>query len=279
MAKTKKKTKKVPVKSKRVFHAYTAENMVLALDAVKKGISVKKAAETYKVPRSSLQHKKQGRGPPPDVQRMGPTTTLREDEEQMLVNWLFHIADAGFPITKSQLLDNVQTLIEKLDRPNLFKSGRPGDKWFHLFLKRHQDVGLRIAQNINRARASVTEESLRNWFKLVRNYCTKQKCESVLEDPRRIFNIDETAFFLSPDPGKVLVKRNTRTAYSFRSNSDRECTTVLLGGNAAGTPTPPMIIVTLKRVVGANLEGIPSDWIVGLYILCLLIFKLKVHNY
>lgn len=42
--------------------------------------------------------------------------------------------------------------------------------------------------------------------------------------------MDETSFMLNPKPGKVLAKRGTRHIHCLNINSEKECYTVLLGG-------------------------------------------------
>lgn len=233
------------------------------LSAVKKGMSKKKAAVEYGVPRSTLGHKLQGRGKPPDQQKVGADSILSTSEENELEKWLFHLADAGFPVTRCQLLDSVANLIKKLNRPCPIKDQRPGNKWFNIFKRRHQphqQLSERIAQNLTKSRASVTEESLKGWFREVEECVTKNSCADVLKDPKRIFNMDESAFFLSPGAGEVLVRRNTRLDYCFASNRDRdrECMTVLLGGNASGDRVPPMVIFKLKKITNVDFEPIPK---------------------
>lgn len=64
---------------------------------------------------------------------------------------------------------------------------------------------------------------------------------SVLEEPERVFNTDESAFFLSPKPRKVLAKKGEKHVYSS-SGDDKENLTVLVTGNDAGQLAPAMII-------------------------------------
>ena len=43
---------------------------------------------------------------------------------------MLQLADKGFPVTKTQLLDSVEILIKQLKRPNNFTDGRPGTLFF-----------------------------------------------------------------------------------------------------------------------------------------------------
>lgn len=62
-------------------------------------------------------------------------------------------------------------------------------------------------------------------------------------EPKRIFNMDETAFFfLNPKGNKVLAAKDEKSVYQQVNSDEKECFTVLLGGNAAGQVLPPMVV-------------------------------------
>lgn len=104
---------------------------------------------------------------------------------------------AGFPVTKTQLIESVTELLKTLGRENPFKDGVPGRHWYKGFLKRHKEISCRVSQNLTKARADVTEIGIRDWFQRVQNYVDENQIQAIIEDPTRIFNCDETAFFLS----------------------------------------------------------------------------------
>lgn len=87
-------------------------------------MSFKAAARAFSVPKVTLMYKYKGKVPV--VCRLGPAANLSMEEENIIVTWLFHIADRGFPATKLQLLDSVQLLCKNLKRQTNFKNGRPG---------------------------------------------------------------------------------------------------------------------------------------------------------
>jgi hypothetical protein len=206
---------------------YDDNMMQQALEAVKRNhVSVKSAAKQFNVPRTTLYYKVKGKHP--EKRQMGPKTNLREEEEKIIIEWMFTSisADRGFPITKSQLLDSVEMYIKKLNRITTFKEGKPGPKWFKLFSRRHPEVSARMTQNLCRARASITEESLKKWFDGVKTEL--KDYTHVLEDPSRVFNPDETAIFFAPKREKVLVRKGEKAVYSFTSNDEKKCLTTLV---------------------------------------------------
>lgn len=249
------------------FFKYEEAAMNNAMKSVQSGMSTREAARVFNVPKTTLQ-RKLNLGLTAQ-QKMGPCAVLNPDEEKMLIKWIFHLAEAGFPIEKDQLLDNVKRLVQKLRRKTPFREDRPGYKWFQGFLARNPEVTKRLPQNYPKARQAVTEESLRTWFQNVKQYFTSHELLDVLNDPKRIFNLDESAFFLSPGCSTVLVKKNASTVYNFTANSEKECITVLLGGNAAGDPTPPMMVLKLKKLDESHFASVPNHWLLGK--ICLLI--------
>lgn len=67
-------------------------------------------------------------------------------------------------------------------------------------------------------------------------------------DGRRVFNLDETGFFLYPKRGKVLARKCTRQVNSVIEGSDREMITVLFGSNALGDIVPSMVVLGRSRL-------------------------------
>lgn len=183
---------------------YSSEDVYNALKEVDEGASIAASARKFGVPRSTLSEKRSGRHP---IEcRMGPETVLTQDEENLLEEWIFYVSDVGFPVSKRQLLDSVQMILNKSKRKTVFTNNRPGRKWYAAFRQRYPKVVEKESQNLTRARASVTEEDLRKWYAEVYETLSKMNKLDILDDSNRIFNMDESGFYLSPKPGKVRSK-------------------------------------------------------------------------
>ncbi|CAG5055772.1 unnamed protein product [Parnassius apollo] len=141
---------------------YTPEQMRRAIEAVKRGEAVSAEASKYGVPRIMLRNKVTGISPA--VCSMGPATILTVQEEQILVQWLFALADRYFPISREQLLDSVQQIIIKDNRKTPFTNNHPGKTWCQAFLKRHPEISERTAQNLITSHDNVTEQQIKSWF-------------------------------------------------------------------------------------------------------------------
>ncbi|KAF9802935.1 hypothetical protein SFRURICE_015532 [Spodoptera frugiperda] len=225
---------------------YTTEQMAKAIEEVRKGEKISVAATRYGVPRITLHNKITGKSPV-DC-NLGPATVLSHEEENILVRWVCFMAAKHFPVTKEQLLDSVQKIIseKKLDSCP-FTNNRPGKKWYSLFLKRHPDLSERTAQNLSKAREEVTEDDILRWFDVIKSYLENKGLLEVINDPERIFNSDESAFYLQPKAGRVLVRKGEKNVYTS-SGDEKENLTVLVTGNAAGVLAPPMIVYPYEHL-------------------------------
>lgn len=240
---------------------YSEEDMKRAIEAVNNGSSIKGSAKIFNVPRTTLADKVHGKTP---IQRkMGPQSVLSTEEEKLLEEWIIHLAERRFPVTKDQLLDSVQVLIKRLKRPNPFTNGRPGRHWYEAFLKRHPTISQRTSQNLTSSRSAVTENHIKNWFQEVTTYMEENNLLEALGDARRVFNCDETAFFLNPGNNRVLAKRGQKIIHNTIGSDEKECITTLIMANAAGEICPPMVVVDLQRIPKKLTQSVPKSWAVG----------------
>lgn len=243
---------------------YTKEQILEAINAVTGGLPVATAAKQFGIPRTTLLSKTSGKIPV-DC-RMGPSTILTSQEETLLVQWILSLAKVHQPVTKEQLLDSVQLILLQQKRANPFTDGRPGRKWFESFLKRHPKITQRVSQNLTPSRENVTEEQIRQWFDEVKTYLESKQLTNILDDPTRVFNCDESAFFLQPKGGKVLAKRGASSVYTAGTNDDKENLTVLVTANAAGDLGPPMIVFKYERIpahIAQSVYNVDKTWGIG----------------
>jgi hypothetical protein len=243
--------------SKKIFK-YSQEDLTRALNAIKNGTPCATASKLYKIPRTTLIGKIKGIYP--EECRSGAPSVLTANEENILSEWIINMGRMGFPVSKDQLLDSVSLLVKNLGRSNHFTNGRPGRHWYELFSKRHPDISERIAQNLCASRAAVTKSKIQNWHKEVEDYFISSGIN--ITDPKRIFNTDESAFFLSPKGRKVLAKKGSKSLHD-RSGDDKECLTVLITGNAAGQLAPPMVMYSYERLPKHIVSHVPKGWGVG----------------
>ena len=255
MGKEKKKnTNKKPYKKN-----YTQEEVYKAVDAVHAGTSLRKASQQFHIPRSTL-HIKLNEMVPIEVAK-GPATYLTFKEELLLIEWILYCSDHGFPVTKAFLLERVQKLVEKLERKTPFKDNKPGRHWYESFCRRHPEIAPRVAQNLTTRRVSVTKEDLKNWFNQVQNHFDKINLKDI--DSSRVFNLDESAFFLCPKGDRVLARKGSRAVYKVVAGNEKESITVLFTVNADGIMLPPFLLFWYERIPANIVNSLPSKWICG----------------
>ncbi|KAJ8966914.1 hypothetical protein NQ317_009497 [Molorchus minor] len=100
--------------------------------------------------------------------------------------------------------------------------------WILTMAKKNPELSRRTVQNLTITRASVTGEQLKNWFQEIHTYLQENNYVDILQNPQRIFNADETAFFLNPKGEKVLAARGEKNVYKIVNSDEKECLTVLI---------------------------------------------------
>lgn len=240
---------------------YTNAELISALELIKQGTSIYQASRQFNIPETTIRNKRDGIY---ENDTCGVQPVLNIQEEKRVVDWVHYLGKCGFPVTKEQLLDTVAALVKNLERPNPFKDGRPGKNWFLGFLKRHPTLSKRVAQNLPLSRNQITEGSIRGWFGRVHSHFEDNNLFEVFEDPKRIYNCDETAFFLCPKEKQVLVKKGSKRVYNRVANDEKECLTVLVTVSADGDIAPPMVLYPYKRDIPKNIKlSVPGWWGLG----------------
>lgn len=255
------KTKKIGKKHRfnPTLFNYTSEQLKNALEAVKNGMPVLAASKTFKVPRSTLRYKVSG-DRPESFGKVGPNCVLGDDVEKLLCDWMKASCAKGFPVTRDGLCYSVQKIANEVKLKTPFTNNRPGRKWFESFMSRHPELSVKKSEYISKARAAVTAEKIRKWFQNtlddLRNEAT------VLEDPKRIWNMDETAFYLNPSGGCVIAEKG-KHVYATSMNSDKENVTTLITVNAVGDYAPPLTLYKFERIPATYFKSAPLHWGIG----------------
>nr|XP_018914241.1 PREDICTED: uncharacterized protein LOC109042098 [Bemisia tabaci] len=164
-----------------------------ALKAVREGMSIKRATREHEVPRITLLNKYDGKYP--EGRKMGPECILTDPDENRIEDWLKKMARAGFPITKSVLFSCISKYIKEKGLANPSKNDLPGKSWYAGFLRRHPNLIIRTPQNLTSSRGAVTKAQITAWSHEVQAYLTEHGNMEIFEDPNRVFNCDEAAFF------------------------------------------------------------------------------------
>ncbi|KAJ8956456.1 hypothetical protein NQ318_010770 [Aromia moschata] len=211
---------------KRRFYQYTEDQLQRALFEIReKNMSINKASKEFNVPKTSIIDRMKGRSRPNR--------------------------------------HTVEKIAKDLGKSHLFTDGKPGQKWYINFMKRHPEISKREAEGVNRARAVITEEYLRAWFRDLHEYLETNNIADVMSDPSRVFNGDESGFSLCPKSGKVLAPKGWKNLYTIKLGQEKDNITVLVTFSANGKIAPPLVAFPYIRPPRALVENMPDHWVLG----------------
>ena len=129
-------TKQFPARS-GPCRKWSDEAMQNAVTAVEnEGISLRQAAEMYKIPRSTLHDHVTGKVEHGALPGPSPYLTTEEEEEE-LVTFLIRCAGIGYPHTRYQIMAIVQEMLEDKGIQTSILDG-----WWERFRKRHPEITL-----------------------------------------------------------------------------------------------------------------------------------------
>ena len=210
--------------------------MLKAYNAVKKeGMSRRRAAIIYGVPKSTLDDRLTGKvlfG-----SHSGPPRYLNDEEEEELVSFLFGCASVGYAKTRKEVIAIVE---EFLAQKGTFVNVSNG--WWESFRKRHPTLTLRTAEKFSYARSVATDPVIIDaYFDLLEETLV---ANDLMDKPAQIFNCDETGMPLNHKPSSVIAKKHPRTVTS----SNKKQITVLACCNAAGYTIPPLVLFGRKNL-------------------------------
>ena len=229
--------------------------MKQAVEAVEKGtVSVRKAAELYNVPRSTLHDKASGKTA--EDARSGPQPYLSPEEEEELTSFLLQAAKIGYPYTRKQIIALVQQIVHNKGITTTVTNG-----WWERFLKRHPQLTLRVAVPLSYARAMASDpEVIDRYFDMLED-CLQSN--GLLNKAPCIFNCDETGVPLDPKCMKIVDKVGSKNP-SYLTGGSKSQITVMACTCAAGYPIPPMVIFDRMTLNNAMTKGEVPGTIYGL---------------
>ena len=177
------------------YRAWDEPNLMNAMVAVEKGVSLRRAAEMYRVPKSTLYDHVTGKVA--FGARSGPNPYLTTEEEEELCSFLVQVAKIGYPHTKKQVLALVQQILSAKGITSSISNGL-----WERYCQRNPGITLRSAVPLSLARAAATDPEM-----LSRYYDTLEEClqsNEIFDNPNAIYNCDETGLPLNPPALRVV---------------------------------------------------------------------------
>ena len=237
------------------YKQWNEEMMSRALNAYHiEGLSVRRAADMYGVPKSTLGDRVSGRVLCGST--CGRNKYLTDEEEEDLATFIENCASVGYAKTRKQIL----ALAERM----LYVRGieiHLSDGWWVSFLKRYPFLTLRTPASLSTARARASDpESIKLYFDLLEETLVENE---LMSRPGQIYNMDETGLPLDPKPPKTVHVKGTKKAIASTSGDKSQITAVGCV-NAVGQAIPPMVIWDRKSMAPALAEGEVPGTIYGL---------------
>jgi hypothetical protein len=235
---------------------FTERQIQLALQALKQDVnlSLRRAAVIYKVDRTTLSQRRDGR--PSKADRWPKSRNLTKFEEDVIVKHILELVTRGFPPRLADVANMANSLRAERDLDQV------GQNWPSTFVKRRSELVTRFNRKYDHKRALCEDpEAIRAWFNLVGNIKAKYGIQD--EDT---FNFDETGFMMGQiAPGAVVTALERRGRPKSIQPGNREWATVIQGVNATGWTIPPFIILKARHHLSSWYKDgdIPQNWVIG----------------
>ena len=166
------------------YRGYSTTSIEKAYEAiVSGGMSLRKAAEEYGIPRSTLHAKVQGKVA--ITVKSGVKKHLSDEEENRLVEFIAGCASIGYAKSRKEVQAIAQQIVACRDPHVELTKG-----WWDSFKGRHAEITLRQAEPLSYARAVATNpEMITRYFDLLEETFS---ANGLANKPGQIFNCDET---------------------------------------------------------------------------------------
>ena len=169
--------------------------VILATEAIQnnQNLSRRQAARIYKVPKTTLRNKINGRTSR-DNSRHG-RQKLTESEENAIIQYVLDLDERGFPPRIAGIENMANLLLKKRD------GGHVGGHWASRFIARQEKLKTRLNRVYDFQRVTCENPELINaWFKLVGNI----KAKYGIKD-NDLYNFNKTGFIISIIYNSLLI--------------------------------------------------------------------------
>ncbi|KAJ8935524.1 hypothetical protein NQ318_005631 [Aromia moschata] len=209
----------------RPYANYTRENLERAVAAIRSGMSKKLAAQTYRIPRSTLVNRCLGR----HKKSVGHPTILSK-EEQLISRTLGIVAEWGFPLTKADIKSVIKNTLTK--RPPISKD--PVHQWT-------KKIFLKFFENITPALLDSNGDHIYNYDET-----------NITGDPgaRKVIVPRNAKGGTCPKPFQGVRERSRRSFLNIFHflNPPRTAISIMVCGSVSGVLLPPMVVYKANNI-------------------------------
>ena len=225
------------------------------------GLSQKKAASQYAVPRQTLRRylEKVKTGDGGVEKKLGRKTTLTVEQENELSALLQNMESKLYGLTPMDVRRIVFDFCKKNNIANCFNVNKEiaGRKWLKLFMKRHQELSVRSPEPTSIQRAQGFNRSkVEHFFNVLKSTVCDEN-GSVVIPAENVYNADGSGFSVCHKPKKIIAKRGKRGVGALTSAERGRNITVLCCMSAAGHFVPPFFLFPRANMKASLLDNAP----------------------
>ena len=211
--------------------------MQQALGEIENGMSIRRAAEAYRFPRSALNDVLTGKT---SVGARFGCAILSREEELELCTFLVEAAKIGYPRTCQQAIAIAQEIADKKNIQSTITKG-----WWQSYCARFPQLTLKTSVPLTKARHRATDPAVLDKYYDILHECLSDN--EILEEPAAIYNCDETGLPINPACHQVITTIASKSTFTITDGTKGQYT-VLACTCATGTAIPPFIVVNRKTL-------------------------------
>lgn len=248
----------------RKIGTHSESNMAAALDAIKKGKSIRKAATDCEIPYATVRRyysKMKNMENMPirltpfyDINRV-----FTHEQEDLLKTYYTHCAQLFYGLSRKEarVVAYQMAQVNKIKMPPSWQQNEiAGEDWFRGFRQRHPDISLKKPERCSLARATGFNRHNVNIF--YDNLETAiMRWPEVFADGTRIFNLDETSTTNVQKPNKVVASKSLHISKVTSGEKGILVTTCCII-SASGQALPPVMVFPRVNFLPKMLKGAPS---------------------
>ncbi|CAL4130810.1 unnamed protein product, partial [Meganyctiphanes norvegica] len=257
-----------------IYQHYDQDDLNEALETShRENRSIRSIGRQFGIPESTLRRKirETEAHEAPILKKAGRKALLTAAKEQLLVNFIKDTALRSMPVTKQTLIEAVKEILKGVENGHDREYQVPASNfegWYKGFRKRHPNLVIRTPETLTWERRNLSVVMIKQWFSDVKSYLNDNGLSDILEDPTRIFNLDEAGFALDSGTGEVICIKGNKNCFVEQSNAYKINITILSTVCADGVAVPPFIIYPRRRIsvgIAEEMKKIPDscDFAVG----------------
>ncbi|XP_018361237.1 PREDICTED: tigger transposable element-derived protein 1-like isoform X2 [Trachymyrmex cornetzi] len=237
-----------------MWNQWNPKRMEEAIICVRtKKLGYTRAANMFKVPRTTLRRLVASDLPPEDCvnMRLGRKPVIPPEMEAQLVDYLLEMENQFYGLTRNDVKKMAYQLAirNKLKHP-FGRNEKAGRAWFDQFIRRHPT--LTIHSTSSRV-AGFNKEFMSAFYNILENIYKKHNY-----NPDRIFNVDETGFsIVQSEIPHIICLKGKKEVDLLTAVERSSLITVIYCMSAGGTFVPPMLIFPCKNMSNILMKGAP----------------------